>query len=285
MWHELGIEPTADPQAIRRAYARRLKDIDPEGDPEAFHRLRQAYEAALASLARDGHDDSHSTSAPRVASPRADVSRADMRGLPDVAAHPVLDALERAFAEHDARRALALLDEAMAKGLVPMTPDETFIDRLLDVVVADTSLPVDTFARLMRTFGWDAYLDAVSKAPPPSVARAVERLGAAAWFVQLLAVARAPRFGARAKDAAAARVMLGGRRPLLVMDWMRQRLRAELAQFERYEPWLGGRFDPVRIGWLRWATTDEAARREARKLLCFWFLLTALLAAVALLPR
>jgi hypothetical protein len=50
MWQELGIEPTADPRAIRAAYARHLKDIDPGRDLEAFQRLRQAYEAALDSL-------------------------------------------------------------------------------------------------------------------------------------------------------------------------------------------------------------------------------------------
>jgi hypothetical protein len=50
MCQELGIEPTSDPRAIRAAYARHLKDIDPERDLEAFQRRRQAYEVALASL-------------------------------------------------------------------------------------------------------------------------------------------------------------------------------------------------------------------------------------------
>ncbi len=294
MWHELGIEPTSDPNAIRSAYARRLKNIDSDRDPEAFQRLRQAFEAAFASLERDEQSDVRPTIAPRAMSPPRGVSLAETTenephlaepvGLPDVDTHPVLGALDRALTERDAGRALALLDEAVAKGFVPLTPDEGFIDRLLDVVVAGASLPADTFSRLMRTFGWDAYLDAVSMAAPPSIARAIERLGAAAWFAHLLADARTCRFGARVKDGAAARLMLGRHRPLLIMDWMRRRLRAELAQFERYEPWLDGRFDPDHIRWLRWAATDEAARREARKLLCFWIALAALLAVIALLP-
>jgi len=48
MWQVLGIEATDDPSAIRRAYAARLKAINPDREPEAFRALRQAYESALA---------------------------------------------------------------------------------------------------------------------------------------------------------------------------------------------------------------------------------------------
>ena len=47
MWQELGIAPTEDEKAIRRAYARRLHAIGGDRDPIAFQRLRRAYEAAL----------------------------------------------------------------------------------------------------------------------------------------------------------------------------------------------------------------------------------------------
>ena len=47
-WDELGIEPTGDRKAVRRAYAARLKDLRPDEDPAAFARLRPAYERALA---------------------------------------------------------------------------------------------------------------------------------------------------------------------------------------------------------------------------------------------
>src|SRR5690348_2246764 len=53
IWQMLGIEPTGDRQAIRRAYARCLKQLDPDQNPEAFQRLRFAYEAALAGAQGD----------------------------------------------------------------------------------------------------------------------------------------------------------------------------------------------------------------------------------------
>jgi hypothetical protein len=48
IWNELGIEPTTDSRAIKRAYAARLKQVHPEDDPTGFQRLRKAYEDALA---------------------------------------------------------------------------------------------------------------------------------------------------------------------------------------------------------------------------------------------
>lgn len=48
VWTELGIEPTDDIRIIKRAYAQHLKKIRPEEDPDAFSRLRDAYETALA---------------------------------------------------------------------------------------------------------------------------------------------------------------------------------------------------------------------------------------------
>ena len=47
-WTILGLEPTKDVSAIKRAYAQRALDCHPEEDPEGFLELRKAYQAAMS---------------------------------------------------------------------------------------------------------------------------------------------------------------------------------------------------------------------------------------------
>ncbi len=49
-WKILGIKAGSDRDTIRRAYARKLKGVNPEDDPDGFMRLRQAHDDALAQL-------------------------------------------------------------------------------------------------------------------------------------------------------------------------------------------------------------------------------------------
>ena len=48
IWTALGIAPTKDVSAIKRAYAEKARTCHPEEDPEGFLALRRAYQAALA---------------------------------------------------------------------------------------------------------------------------------------------------------------------------------------------------------------------------------------------
>ncbi|HEY0584969.1 MAG TPA: molecular chaperone DnaJ, partial [Pseudoduganella sp.] len=51
IWHTLGIAPTQDTQALKLAYAARLKLVKPADGPGAVQALRAAYQQALAGLA------------------------------------------------------------------------------------------------------------------------------------------------------------------------------------------------------------------------------------------
>ena len=46
-WQTLGIAPTSDEAAIKKAYAARIREYRPDRDPEGFRRVRAAYEEAL----------------------------------------------------------------------------------------------------------------------------------------------------------------------------------------------------------------------------------------------
>ena len=48
IWDVLGLAPTQDASAIRRAYAAAAAQYNPEDHPEEFLAVRQAYEQAMA---------------------------------------------------------------------------------------------------------------------------------------------------------------------------------------------------------------------------------------------
>jgi hypothetical protein len=58
-WKKLGLDPSDDKRAIKRAYAAKLKAIDPDADPKAFLALRQALEIAQWEAEYGGEDDEY----------------------------------------------------------------------------------------------------------------------------------------------------------------------------------------------------------------------------------
>lgn len=56
-WSSLGIDPTADERAIKRAYAKKLKAIDVEAEPAKFIALREQFEQAQREARWIGRDD------------------------------------------------------------------------------------------------------------------------------------------------------------------------------------------------------------------------------------
>jgi len=59
LWKQLGVAPTTDEGAIRRAYARRLREVRPDDDPEGFQRLVEARDLALRLARRDAGRETH----------------------------------------------------------------------------------------------------------------------------------------------------------------------------------------------------------------------------------
>lgn len=56
-WDSLQIEPTADARAIKRAYAKQLKQTRPDENPQGFQQLHQAYKQALAWAEQQSSQD------------------------------------------------------------------------------------------------------------------------------------------------------------------------------------------------------------------------------------
>src|SRR5882757_5563857 len=168
MWDELGINPTDDPRAIRRAYAARLKTLDPDRDLQAFTRLRAALEQALAGA---GHTSSVTTDARRATEDEDDRSEAPERAMeavtkdlpidvarpdddrpagavdpvPDwtaasAADHALLDELDEAIIGCDGAAAVRLYSRAAATGAIPLRGEIRLLDRILSIAVDDKTV-------------------------------------------------------------------------------------------------------------------------------------------------
>ncbi len=177
-WRVLGIDPTRDTGAIRRAYATALKAIDPDADPERFNRLRDARDAALG-YARGGEDDAVDLAdlpggsdldelpdeAPPPPDPQAAAINAHYAALlgllfPDGTASvqpPTPDEAAR-MAEHFG----ALLDDPRLDGLEFRAGAEDELARLIATALprSDSLVPI-----AIARFGWDATRGRVDQSP------------------------------------------------------------------------------------------------------------------------
>ena len=308
MWDELGIGPCNDPKAIRRAYAARLKKLDPDQDPAAFTRLREALEWALAETGDDvaaqplrpnGARPQHPEGAQDVLDdleesfpqPARDVSRdrgpsvsnelaesdivadVDSEWL-DVAASDLalLDPFEAALGRRDATAAMTLFYSAAATGAVPLHYAPALLDRLFSLVVEDTTVERAAFRDFARTFSWDNPADE-SSVTSELRQRVQARLAAEDWYDSLAATA-APRAPVTRKQANVARLILGRigryRTPRVDSDQLKKRL----DEFRMHEAWLCDRIDPA------WANTLEKRWRRRE---IVWLVLLGLLPLIMLL--
>jgi curved DNA-binding protein CbpA len=301
MWDELGIDPCDDPKAVRRAYAALLKKLDPDKDPAAFARLREALEWALAEI---DEGTSPQFQPPRARSsepdtgqdrwndfnslrPNGDVSREPVLRRPDepgagdvvsmaapdwldvsTSERTLLDAFEGALGRRDAAAALSLFYRA----LLPLQDALAQLDRLFALVVEDTTIEPAAFRDLARTFGWDRQAQE-SGTSSELRQRVLARLAAEDWYDSLVAAA-APRAPVSGKHAKIARLMLRriGRYRMPRVD--SAELETRLDEFRIHQAWLRHRIDPA------WAATLEKRWRRRE---IFWFVFFVLFIAAMML--
>jgi hypothetical protein len=149
-WSVLGIEPTTDERAIKRAYASRLKVASPEKDPAGYMKLREAYEWAKQHvqmqehLARVREQEQHETEEESEASEAADPVPS-----PQEDSEPVVESPQgRAFAE--------------LHGLLAQGQGDAFLEKLAELKAENLFATLDEqyfftgeVARLIKEFKID----------------------------------------------------------------------------------------------------------------------------------
>jgi hypothetical protein len=302
MWVELGIAPCNDPKAIRRAYAARLKKLDPDRDPEAFARLRYALQWALDGGDGDGrlddepasaaspppaaaHGDAAAGEESATASPPdpppdhgepeavpASVPPAENAGQPpsdreDVRDRALLIALDAALRRHDATQATTLYYRAAASGALSLESAPDVVERLIAVAADDKALDAASLRGLIRTLGLGA---PASRAPVLSEPqqRLLARLRAEDWYDGLLVTATQRKGRTARRRAKIARLLLGriGKHWHPRVDKMA--LKSWLDQYKIHAAWLQDHFDP---SWIE--ELDGRLRRREMVALSFFGLI------------
>ncbi|MGI4940701.1 MAG: hypothetical protein ACRYHQ_09090 [Janthinobacterium lividum] len=147
IWDELGIAPTTDAAAIRRAYAARLKIVRPDADPQGFAHLREAYERCLSTA------KSAASPPPNVALERVAPVPAPFPVVPP-AQRPSPDPMVELLRQGNVLAAVEWLAAARAAGTLALAADLRVADRLGWVMAEDRTLPAEAVREAARRLGW-----------------------------------------------------------------------------------------------------------------------------------
>lgn len=119
VWERLGIAPTQDLRAIKRAYAVQLKTTRPDDDAEAYQALREAYDAAQHYakyyVAYDGDDAEENSEVVAVLAPAAEPAT-------DPAPEPISEPVPEPVAESVVEPVIEPVVEAAVEPVAVQTP-------------------------------------------------------------------------------------------------------------------------------------------------------------------
>jgi hypothetical protein len=188
-WAQLGIAPTTDAQAIRRAYTRALKTVKPDSDPTGFQALRQAYERILSRQA-----------APTTAL-ASDDHAAEIGGfLSKLAALRYAGDIDAAIGAIEGLFATRQPGDPVLDGIG---------DALFQTMALERSLSVRLFCHLVERFDWRDASGRAAEADPQQHSILLARVAAEDWYQELLTQAAKP-----GEIVAACAVARGGVLPL-----------------------------------------------------------------------
>ncbi len=161
VWEILGIDPSDDERAIKKAYAKGLKKHHPEEDPEGYQRLREAYDAAL-NQAKHGitfpQPDEYDEYDEYDEETENDWNPQFVETAEDTIVHPVegfMQEVQKLYDDFFARLDLEKWETLLQSDIVwDMQYSEPLQDRLIDFLTAHTFLPHSVWNLLEQTFQW-----------------------------------------------------------------------------------------------------------------------------------
>jgi hypothetical protein len=313
MWEELGIVPTADPKAIRRAYAGRLRGLDPDQDPAGFQRLRQAFEAALSQAEQPARaapqrarelrptpptpkSDTDPTPPPQVIAPsHRSTSEGNRSPLIDDNRRPsvvddaqwraVFHACRRSLVAGDVEAAFGRLMDGWAQGLIPIAEEDDIVAQVMAAAVDDRTLSGERFQFMARHLDWDRPITVHTDTNVALRESVLLRLDAETWYAALRDNAtrrdRWPTFVDQ-QERWLARVLLG----MAPRWWLAlvhsSLIRWRLKPYDAFEPWLQDRIDPRRLTQLK-ETSRSGARDAGASLYWLWHIIVSGLAIFGLM--
>lgn len=264
MWTILGIPPTSEPLVIRRAYVALLRRLDVDREPDAFIRLREAYEQALVACAVGDRNGGQPTAVDRGPDFQSTVL-ADPVGGSETNAEPAerdpAEWIATTLANGTLAEAWQVYNHGLASGAIGIDQQRPLAARLASAALHDAGVPTDTFAALAAQLGPE---DAAPDWLTPLRSEATRRIEAHRWLDRVTIAASRPPSGTSKYTVRAAMTLLGRRRRI-ARSWKDlDALRHLLDEYRRHASWLDGRVDADRLRLLEERLGLAIARQRHR---------------------